>query len=392
VNINGGQLYFKNAVPFTSTYKTTFAIGSRKYAKSVATLSGMGEDQPGGNVNFNDGTIYCVPITEDEMNAYSDCYRTTSSMKCPKNTKINGGSLMCDIWACDGAQSIGASPTNQYGDTLVSVRLKINNTPAKPYYIATVNFDSLATVSICKDASNTKYYGKSLATYYADKGGTYYRASMKADATDSVTFMLPYYFTNKRIFGDEKVKSWALALPTIKLNAGFPLGTLNFGGPDTIDTSGSQHTRFLLFAELGSNAMEAVGPNASPRYKIPKIGQFERYEAQVEKDSYYEDVVSDEAYTIQDAQYLIKPIEAADEWMLFSPPFDVTNVYVLETFPEDSLVKVPNLEDAYKIQTQSLLDFAFYFCYNIDKDGFRTYIVRGRTVRVVSKALQGSPP
>lgn len=367
VNINGGQLYFKNAIPFSGVYRTTFAIGRRTYKKEVigitGMLSGMGEDQPGGNVNFNDGTIYCVPITQGEMDAYPGCYRTTSSLKGPRNTKINGGNLLCDIWACDAAQSIGASPTNQYGDSLVSVRLKINNTPASPYYIATVNFDSLAQVSICRDESNTTYYGKSLATYYEGKGGTYNHASMKADATDSVTLMLPYYFTNKRIFGDETLTDWTISLPYIDVDAS-PLPTITFGGPRTVKSSSTQSTRYFMYTEMGSNAMSVVGPGAG--YKIPQVGELKRYGAEVREDNYYSDIENQEAYTIQDAQYLIKSIDAADGWMLFSPPFDVTNVYVLETFPEDSLKRVPLLYDAYKIQTQSLMDFAFYYCYYVE--------------------------
>lgn len=368
LNINGGQLYIKNAIPCSGSYKSTFAIGRRKYTKTISVitgmLSGMGEDQPGGNVNFNDGTIYCVPITEANMNAYPGCYRNTSSMKCPRNTKINGGSLMCDIWACDGAQSIGASPTNQYGDSLVSVRLKINNTPTSPYYIATVDFESLAMNLICRDESNTTYYGKSLATYYSDKGGTYNRASLKADATDSVTFMLPYYFTDKTIYGDEALIDWAIAIPSLKVKSGTALGNLSFGGQEEVKSSSTQSTRYLLFTELGSSAMSAVGQGAG--YKTPAVGEIPSYEAWVEEGSYYSDIENEEAYTIQDAQYLVKPIEAADEWMLFSPPFDVTNVYVLETFPEDSLKKVPLLYDAYKIQTQSVMDFAFYYAYYIE--------------------------
>lgn len=367
VNINGGQLYFKNAIPFSGVYKTTFAIGRRTFRKEVSgltgILSGMGEDQPGGNVNFNDGTIYCVPITEAEMNNYPGCYRTTSSLKGPRNTKINGGNLLCDIWACDAAQSIGASPTNQYGDSLVSVRLKINNTPTSPYYIATVNFDSLALASICRDESNGTYYGKSLAYYYEQKSGAYNHASMKADATDSVTLMLPYYFTNKRIFGDETLVDWTISLPYIDVNAGI-LGKITFGGPRTVKSSSTQSTRYFMYTEMGSNAMSVAGPGAG--YKIPQVGELQRYEAEVREDCYYSDIENQEAYTIQDAQYLIKSIEAADGWMLFSPPFDVTNVYVLETFPEDSLKKVPLLYDAYKIQTQSLLDFAFYYCYYVE--------------------------
>lgn len=370
LNINGGQLYFKNAVPFSGVYKTTFAIGRRTYKKDVSILtgmlSGMGEDQPGGNVNFNDGSIYCVPITEGEMNSYPGCYRTTTSLKGPRNTKINGGTLYCDVWACDAAESLGASPTNQYGDSLVSVRVKINNTPVSPYYLATVNFDSLAIASVCRDQNNATYFTKTLADYYTAKGGTYNHASMKADATDSVTFMLPYYFTDKKIFGDATQIDWVISLPSIKVNTGTILDEIPFGGEREVNSESNQTTRFLLYVEAGSNAMDAVGPNAAPKYRIPKVGSMDKYEAYVEEDSYYSNILNTDAYTIEEEQYMIVPIEAADAWMLFTPPFDVTKVYVLEAFSEDSLQKVPLLYDAYKTQTRALVDFAFYYCYYVE--------------------------
>jgi hypothetical protein len=138
LNVNGGQHFVKNGVPTSKEYVSTFAIGYRSYTKSVsiasATLVGLGDDQPGGTVNFNDGSIFCRALSESTMKKYASYYRTATSMKCPLNTRINGGTYYCDIWACSGPENLGSSPKNQYNSPLVSARFAINNVPEEPFY------------------------------------------------------------------------------------------------------------------------------------------------------------------------------------------------------------------------------------------------------------------
>jgi hypothetical protein len=50
----------------------------------------------------------------------------------------------------------------------------------------------------------------------------------------------------------------------------------------------------------------------------------------------YSNVNNDDEYTIHEKIYYVRSVNA-DEWMMFSPPFHVSNVYVLETSSEDAL-------------------------------------------------------
>lgn len=81
--------------------------------------------------------------------------------------------------------------------------------------------------------------------------------------------------------------------------------------------------------------------------------------------------INDEAdYTIQDKVYMLMPVEAA-KWILFTPPFDVANVYVIESYPENQLVKdyggrrgkVPanKIADARIAQAHRMLDLYAYW-------------------------------
>lgn len=75
-------------------------------------------------------------------------------------------------------------------------------------------------------------------------------------------------------------------------------------------------------------------------------------------------------YTIQDKVYMLMPIEAA-RWTLFTPPFNVANVYVIESYPENQLVKdhggkrgkIPTdrIVEARAAQAQRLMDLYVYW-------------------------------
>ena len=70
-------------------------------------------------------------------------------------------------------------------------------------------------------------------------------------------------------------------------------------------------------------------------------------------------------YPINRKVYMLMPIEAA-KWTLFTPPFDVANVYVIESYPEEQLIKdyggkrgkVPAqyIESARNAQAKRLMD------------------------------------
>ena len=372
LNFNGGQIYLKNSAPSSASYLCTFAIGRRKYRKEVsvvnATLSGIGNDTGDGSVNFNDGSIYCRELSEAQMKKWGAYYRSSNSMKCPKNTKINGGTHYCDIWACSAPENLGASPTNKYDNPLVTARFHINNIPAEPYYLATVNFDSIANALVCQDNAHADY-SRTLAQYYSGKD-TYGRSSMKADETDSVTLMLPYQFTGKEFVQEEITLNWVVCMPTLSAGAGGYEQT--FGGPKTVITGETEHTRFLAYGEIDKYVRDVLASGSYISPKTDKSGGLSEVQITTEDDNEFRnDILNTAQYQIDEAQYLIRPINAADEWVLFSPPFDVTNVWVVEAYKEDLLetmfndymLGVEGAQDPYEKQAYAMIDIFFYMGY-----------------------------
>ena len=369
LNINGGQLYLKNSVPTSSSYLCTFAIGQRSYTKSVsivsATLKGLGTDQGGGSVNFNDGSIYCYELTDKQMETYGGYYRGKAALKCPANTKINGGTFYCDVWACSEAANLGASPTDRYGNPLASLQFPINNTPVEPYYLATVDFDNLAAHLICDDATHSDY-GKSLAQYYVGKT-QYGHSSLKASAENKVTFMLPYQFTGKGFEVEETVVNWVMSMSTLEAKATVNGISQNqqFGGPAEVVSGETEHTRFLLYGEIDSYTIAAAGDGSG--YMTPEIDNLGTVEVTINENEYRNDITNTAAYQVDEAQFMVKPIYNADEWMLFCPPFDITNVYVVEAYPEEELKTIAetNMDEAYRLQATAAVDLFFYLGYDI---------------------------
>ena len=86
----------------------------------------------------------------------------------------------------------------------------------------------------------------------------------------------------------------------------------------------------------------------------------------MDPDVSYEVIQNEEAYQVEKEQYLVQAIRG-DEWILFSPPFDVTDVYVIEAYPEEELVElaVDNMDEAYILQAKAAVDLFFYVVYDI---------------------------
>lgn len=386
LNINGGQLFVRNAYPESPNYISTLAIGYREYLKvktalgitARVKLSGAGNDKGGGNVNFNDGTITCDSLTTEIMQEYGVHYRTPISMKCPVNTKINGGSFNCDVWACEGVvvnqdtgipegSSIGASPTNSVGDVLAPLKVPVISDAEAPYYLAKINFTQYPG-ELINNVEGDANKGESLNAYYTRKDISYGHSSMKAvTATnegdpDSVNLMLPYQYTGKQVYSDAYAYGWAYTIPHLKVTGG---ATLDFGGPASVKSDENNTTDYIFYGVL-DEYITKITNYTTPNTILGQLDVTLEFDKEGALPKYVEDVINTEEYQIEKAQYVVQSVRG-DEWVLFSPPFDVTNVYVLEAYPETYLEELAttNRERAYTLQAEANMDFFFQYCYQI---------------------------
>ena len=367
VNFNGGRIYMKNSRPSGSNnYLCTFAVGYRKYVKEVsgisATMYGLGTDQSGGEVNFNDGSFYIDPLTDDEFTKHGKYYHHKYALKCPSSSTINGGTYYCEPFSCTESENLGASPLNKYGDGLVLDIVAVESL-LEPYKTAVINFPNDKEVQDEYKAT----YPATLGEYYTAKGGTYGISSLNAyqgtQAPNSVILMLPVQYTDKALQKEVSNIPWALCIPDVLAG-----GTIAIGGDtevaDKEENNVIYQTNYLLYGAIDEYVKGLIDDGA---YKTPIFDGLPQAELTLQGGT-YSDITNAEPYTIQEEQYMMMSVKA-DEWFLFAPPFDVSAVYVLETAVEtelETMAKNEGWQAAINKQAAANMDLFYALCYMID--------------------------
>ncbi len=376
LNIGGGQIYFKNAIPVSPQYKTALAISYRTYQQeakigpitATATMYGLGNDQAGGTVNFNDGSIHCTPLDAKTVGNYGSYYRDYTSMKCPKNTRINGGTYSCRIWACESAASLGASPTNQYGDSLNMIGFAVEKSSSPYNLVSPISFPD-----------KYKYKNQTLAQYYMNHTA-YGQNSITANANDSVYYMLP----SDEVVQDVTMQPWALCLPA--LIAGTSGYSQPLGGDISVQCNATTQTSRLLYGVIDTYLRD----NALDGYKSPEVGAT----IEMKDKDLHKQILNTADYSIEDKVYMLLPI-VADQWRMFVAPFDISKVSIIESYyPEDIVVKYnQNVEEARRIQSQRTMDLLYYCCEGIvmNKSQFDFDAFKGSWVNYTKKTYGYTP-
>lgn len=370
LNFKGGQIFLQNSTPPGSgEYITSFAISCRSYVKEAkigpisgkATMYGIGNDRGEGKVNFEDGSINCTPIPDDYFNKYKDNYHDKLSMKCPKETKINGGTYSCEIYSCEGTKeddsgnlvvSLGSAPTNFNGDTLVSHL--IDAEVIEPYGLAVFTFPE----DLVYEAIN-----ENIAGYYNRLKHPYGCSSLSPNENNQVNLMLPYRYVGKDPLADLKQIPWVLCSPNVTVEGNTGLGTSGkvLGGSKMVKSDDVYKTFNLVWGAVDQNMRDVLDGN----YQTPELSGI-TVSLNDEADS--REIDNETAYDIQSEMYILMPI-VADEWSLFVPPFDISEIYVLESFPETELGRIADsdgIDVALKKQAIGAMDLFFYLCYDIE--------------------------
>lgn len=372
VNFNGGQIELQNSQPAgNGYYENTLAICQRTGDAKVMGFPldygyGICADGVGGTVNFNDGSVNTIKFKpwKEEYNAYYeplDKDGNSTALRCPKNTFVFGGTHNSDIQACNAVSAPGASPTDGIcalvkADHLVDNRfIDAETRLVQPGFYP---FDeTLCTVG--------PEIGKTLSAYYAlhsDKyaNGKYGAESITPDKDGYVHLWVPG--EGRKSYN---VTPWIVAMTEITAKNPLQLdgGKLTMGGPQVVPTGESEMVNNLMYAKL-DGYMATILQNKNwlgqYTYEVPLQKPESRdYQYVTPEDvgtEYYNSITNGEDYIISQAIYYITPIVEADKWFAFCPPFDVSNVYVLESYPEAVLSKNNSRADALKEQAKSNLD------------------------------------
>ena len=337
LQINGGQITLANSFPSSGDgkYTVSFAISYRKYSMmdGLANMYGLGNDQPEGKVRFNDGTINCKPLKEEYFKNNENArelYHNLTSMKCPLDTKIDGGTFNSDVLACGTTTSKGSSPKNTKGDPLCMITLPIES--INTFNGTAILRDDWMDMAVANGANTNQlsYYGiASMAPEITtDEGGT---------PIPVVNLMLP---SDQICFVDVHTTPWVMCYPQLNVTAVTNIGTKTeeLGGPVPVPFLRSVDGEGLTTIKKTSKFFYG---EIDPLYMISSIDSYDApgdMTVGLRNYGLPETVTNEEDYVVYDKIYMMLPV-VADQWRMFVPPFNVSNVYVVESYPETKLIE-----------------------------------------------------
>ena len=389
LTFDGGQIFLQNAAISSETYTTTYAISYRyKEMKEIAFMYGLGDDQPGGKVHFKDGTISCAEIPLSVWNGtfkdrYETCFYDRFSMKCPINTVIDGGTFNCNVLASSSTKSSGGAPMNSAGHKLCKTIIDVTSDEDYPK-------STNGLVSLPANWLNNYYYNSStnLTTYYTNNSSKVQPYSVTSivplynNETEQyeVNLMLP----NEQVCISEIItKPWVVCVPEFKVG-GNAVGQILGGSVDKVYSGYEQNENvpslesYYETSKLLYGVMDEYVQDVSSTYTSP-TGMSVSVE-----DITPSEISETESYAIKDKVYYLLPV-VANEWKLFTAPFDISNVYLIESYPEEQLLKdfgeeekdkkgnsvwkikkPEQIKDARLEQSSRFMDFMYNFMWDVD--------------------------
>lgn len=371
VNFRGGQVELQNAQIVSTNYKTTLAISYRagEYGSDNLGLRfayGIGTDDVGGSVNFYDGTVtiqpmwvaaeykdyYLIDKDADGNDIKRETGKTdqyglpiyeylTTCLRCPKNTKVYGGSI-CWLRACQHVTSKGGAPSD--GNSLLGQYIyEFGGEDTKDEttgLVTNINFPGDV-------ASST---GDPLANYYNiyHPSKTYGIESVTPDAGNKLYFWIPEGYGEVTAERDNILTTWKACMTEI--SAGLYGKSGSIGGDIPIEQN--EEVKYLLYCKIDENIQGVIsagdgdGENKTYSYKAPvkvpdvALNFYGQPYAEISPTfvggDVEHEVLSDVPYTVTDKIYYVTTA-TADVWQTFTAPFDVKNIWVLETYKESEL-------------------------------------------------------
>lgn len=393
LNINGGQLFLSNSFNLSDSYDVSYAISYRQkdMMDGLAIMYGLGDDQPGGTVYFNDGTINCKPLAKEsfESTQGQKLFHNPESMKCPQNTYIRGGSFNCNVLACSATTSKGASPKNdKNGDALCIVSIPVASKNTNGTAVLPNNWVALAVAQGAKPASEVIYGGNGY-NYYNTTSMTPETVIVDGQEQEVVNLMLP---SHNICFKEVLTTPWVACFPYMSAKA--LNKTQEFGGDVEVPFALSSddgltkvvRTSKLLYGEVDHYLVnlvkgEGVDINGNAyKYEVPGDGDSKpTLTLDSEAPGASASVTNTHQFAVYDKVYMAIPL-VANQWKMFVPPFDVANVYVIEPYTEENILalydsnkdgKLTNMADNNEVtkarygQAYRNMDFMYNWIYSI---------------------------
>ena len=289
----------------------------------------------------------------------------------PTTTTVDGGTFNCNITAIDaptypqeeGGYSIlknkDGKALKYFDDIVVSAW---DNTNANGTANMTRFNEMMDYLFPHAGVNDNEGYHRSLSMYYVE-GKTYGHESLMPK-NGKIRMLLPSLPKDNIKF------AWQICSPDFTANINGNPRSLG-GAIDNINSCGlPEHASYtytidyLLYMEMDeytrSVAQKGHAMAPIPGYNI---------QVNITNNDLHQSINDNDNYDIEKKVYMLKPV-VAGEWTMFVAPFNVTNVYVIEAYPDaqiqkdygkplgygDYIIERHNVEEARQAQAQRMLD------------------------------------
>lgn len=358
LQLAGAQLYMRDVAYHTTTYTAS---------QSGATVSILAYGVTGKNYPTKRNANNQIALTDGTYNSLSSNLLQLYT----RHLTIDGGTYNADIQHFTDETEQKTTFYNADGKELY----KVNVDNATQYGViangkyTVTNFAEMvdaffphAGVNYQVTNSPTPYHAP-LSAYYV--GTKTYGHNSWSPKNDQLTLWLPKIDCNA-------VKiPWQICAPSFVAQVSgenMPLGgrIQKIDGCPMPEHTNQYTVDYLLYMQMDDYTKEAL-----PSYSLKQSNAIE-VKIALEDDAMYNTIDNESDYTIQKKVYMLMPIEAA-KWTLITPPFDVANVYVIESYPEAQLIKdfkgkrgrIPTeyIPAARQAQAQRLIDLYTFWYY-----------------------------
>ena len=363
-------------------YVATMAICYREFAVNMPlagniTYTGIGTSVGWGpsqnrtdsyrNVIINDGTFstYSAEAWKDPSRGENAIdavgngwYQHYTDLRLPYNTSILGGTFPDNtyVYRCDAAAEQGVAPVYIYqaNDNSPQYFTSLCERKLVPAAALSEAYTQGQTTPVVVDADKVESELKFTVNGTSTKW-TYGHNSMVADNSGNI-----YLYVPGNCYVDYTyVRNYVTALaPFGEKHMGTEM--LKMGGDQTVESLYRNNENFplknayLLYTQLGYYTYNYAGVN------LGGLNRTLQEEFQIDRELHhnfkntstttnasgqnimtttdktgvvFSEITNDDEYTIEHGVYMMLPV-MSDQWMIFCPPFDVANVYILETTDE----------------------------------------------------------
>ena len=316
---DGGRYKFTTAGSDNMFYVSSMAICYRMFEMMGITKYGVGssvgspvtnpEDNAIGypTVLFKDGTF--TTYSAEEFKSTIDVvahgwYKDYTDLRVPFKTRIDGGTFNnCNVYRCNASAEQGVTPINSNLDALCRTQIS-TSTP-----------DATTGLTPLDLNASHPYYGTSSLTPIQENGQYYVYPYLPGECESSTEYM----------------HNWVTIIPQMGVE-----GLLTMGGNIKVNTKiddiTPQKNAYLFYTRLNEytkkNASVSFGfASATVADAINLGGNYE-----------FTKVTNTGGYTIEHGLYTMLSFES-NKWYTICPPYDVHNIYVIETLPDEKLAE-----------------------------------------------------